>query len=365
MRIITDHNGVPEGDRAGRYVSSLMRDGTLRYFQNIDLPVCAAEVDGSVVPLVLNCGKVRSADVCSPYAHYLRYTIEEFSKRHPAAPRFGLNVGASAVGALLRSAHLDRVALLNNWLLATNPSPEWSGEQIGALTRRITQQYPDFAVVIRSVNPVLDGGFCSALVENGYRLVRGRRVYILDARSPDCLEHQNLQRDIKLLESSGYRVIDDPTVLELHTARMQELYRRLYVSKHSGLNCDFTSQFFALMLKHRIFCYRALERDGRIDGFLTYFVQRGLITGAVAGYDCDLPQSAGLYRMLMAVMILKAARQQAVLNLSAGAGSFKQLRGAVPVEEFDAVYDSHLPTYRRAAWTAIIIGGRFAARIKR
>ncbi|HSF01902.1 MAG TPA: class I SAM-dependent methyltransferase, partial [Solirubrobacterales bacterium] len=70
----------------------------------------------------------------------------------------------------------------------------------------------------------------------------------------------------------------------------------------------------------------------------------------------------GLYRTLMALFIAEASERQLLLNLSAGADQFKALRGAVPVEEFDAVYDRHLPVLRRSVWAGLAVAGRLKAR---
>ena len=78
-----------------------------------------------------------------------------------------------------------------------------------------------------------------------------------------------------------------------------------------------------------------------------------LITASLIAYDLQRPQNLGLYRLAFALMITEAAQRKALLNISAGVGNFKMLRGAVPVQEFDAVYDRHLPISRRLPWVGI------------
>ena len=67
-------------------------------------------------------------------------------------------------------------------------------------------------------------------------------------------------------------------------------------------------------------------------------------------YDVNLPPQFALYRMIFALMIAEAGERKMLLNLSAAAGEFKMLRGAEPIQEYDAVYDRHLPRSRRIAW---------------
>ncbi len=73
----------------------------------------------------------------------------------------------------------------------------------------------------------------------------------------------------------------------------------------------------------------------------------------MVGYDTSLPKSLGLYRRLAVVPVLEARRRGIPLNLSAGVGRFKALRGGEPVMEYLAVHDRHLPRWRRRPWTCI------------
>jgi hypothetical protein len=47
----------------------------------------------------------------------------------------------------------------------------------------------------------------------------------------------------------------------------------------------------------------------------------------------------GLYRQAFALFINEAVQRRQIMNLSAGAGSFKMLRGVAPYIQYDAVSD--------------------------
>jgi hypothetical protein len=339
-----------------------MHNSAKFYVENADLSIKALRIAGKIIPLVINQGRGQFSDVCSPYAHYLMYTAEEFRKRHSKVLGCALPLLVFPFSMLLRFTSIDRVVFFNNWLFPTNPSPSLSCAQIHAATNLLLQEYPDFAIVIRSVNSLLDQSLLKSLIENGYRLVRSRRVYVLDCSNQHYLRHRDNKADLKLLKDSPYCVIDCHKALEKQIVRMAELYRGLYLSKYSRLNPQLTSDFFRLTLKENIFAYLALEKGGRIDGFITYFVQDDRITTGALGYDRGLPQRVGLYRMLTAAAVSEAARRNLNLNLSGGAGHFKLLRGAVPIKEYDAVYDRHLPRHRRLAWATLMMAGRLAER---
>ena len=56
--------------------------------------------------------------------------------------------------------------------------------------------------------------------------------------------------------------------------------------------------------------------------------------------------------------MLVAENRGTLLHVSGGAGRFKTLRGAFPVREFDAVFDAHLPPWRRLPWRLAAVEGR-------
>ena len=361
IEILRNYKDITADGPAGRYVASLMRQGASSYVQSAHIAIRGLLVDGQLLPLVINPGTNTDAAVWSPYAHYYQYTLEEFCKRHAWITSASVQWLASPFGAALRVFSFDKVLFVNNWLLATNPGLRLSSAQIRAVTHRLVKEYPEFAIIFRSVNPVLDESVYGALVENGYRLVRSRRVYLLDGRGTQHLRRHNTRRDLELLKSSPYQVIGCHTNLEMHASRMAELYRSLYIDKHSRLNPHFDSEFFRLTLKENVLTYWALSKDGRIDAFIGFFLQDNLMSAAIMGYDQNPSRKFGLYRAAMALLISSATERRLVLNLGGGAGQFKMLRGAVPTEEFDAVYDRHLPVARRLPWTALRLVGLLRA----
>ena len=216
--------------------------------------------------------------------------------------------------------------------------------------------------MFRSLNPMTDLPGLDALRANGYRLVPSRRVYLLDTRNQRYLEHRDVRRDLGKLRKTQYSIVDIPEDIAPHVARMAALYRDLYLGKHSPLNPQYNADFFALTLKDGFLTYRAFVEDGRIDAFVSYFVKDGLMTASLLGYDLNRPRRLGLYRLAFALLIDEAAQRKVLLNMSAGAGDFKMLRGAVPVQECDAVYDRHLPVHRRLPWACVRIAARLGRR---
>ncbi len=343
-------------------LAAFLEDGLHAYADNVQAGLEAILLDGTPLPLLVNLGKGGPA-ACSPYSRYVSYSLEETAKRHPALPPRLLVAAASPAAWFFRRAGIDRVVSVNNWLLATNPSLSLNADEVRELTAFLVNRHPDRAIVLPNVNPRTDGPLIDALRKNGYRFVRSRRVYMVNTRDGDHLLHQNARRDRSLLRRTPYEIVSDPRELAPHAERLAELYTRVYLGKHSHLNTAFNARFFSLALSSQVLEFRCFRRDGRVDAFVSFFVKDGLMTASMAGYDQQLPRSLGLYRMVVASVHAEAAARGLPLNLSAGAGAFKRLRGSVPVEELEAVYERHLPVRRRAAWLTLSAASHAAAAV--
>jgi len=345
-------------DPARGYLASLIKSGPAPYLDNATVRMEALVIDERVLPLVISERVEGNSNVCSAYAHYVEYAFHELAGRYRRVPAGLLKAPRSLLGALLRSGSIDHIVFVNNWLLTTNPSHGLSSAQIAALTAYLTRRYPDSAIVFRSVNPLADQPGLDALRTNSYRLVPSRRVYMLDTASPRYLERSNIRADLNKLRRMSYSIVDSPEDLAPHAPRITALYRDLYLGKHSPLNPQYNTDFFSLILKETFLTHRALIEDGRVDAFVSYFVEDGVMTASLLAYDLNRPQRLGLYRLAVALLISEAAKRRAWLNMSAGSGDFKMLRGAIPVQECDAVYDRHLPIHRRLPWTYVRIAAR-------
>ncbi len=343
-----------------KYLAALLAEGPHAYADNADAEMKALLVDGTLLPLVLNRGAKGTAETCSPYSHYVTYTLNELSKRNPRIPRWLFFLGGAPGGRFLRLAGIERVVSVNNWLLSTNPSVRLNAEQVKEVTAFVAAKYPDRAILWRSLNPKIDAGLMQCVRRNGYRLLRSRLVYMVDARPQVYRNHVNALRDLKLLKQTHYQLVSDRQTLAPYAGRMAELFRSLYLGKHSQLNTAFNTRFFALVLASGIFEARAFLSNGQLVAFALFFANDRIMTASLLGYDLDQPRSLGLYRLAIASFLNEAASRGLCLNLSAGADSFKRFRGGVPVDEYDAVYDRHLPMARRVGWLALSAATRAA-----
>lgn len=345
--------------RARRYLEPLIQQGASAFVDNADVLMLAIAVGGEVMPLVVSDEKPGNSDVCSPYAHYVSYTLAEMARKRRILTRTISRPTVFCIGAALRAAHLDRVVYVNNWLLPTNPSPRLSAGDVGEIVSCLEVRYPDRAIVFRSVNPRTQPVFHEALRANKSKLVASRKVYLVDASNDEYTLHEGVRRDSRLLKATPYETVGPGSLADSDITRITQLYRNLYLIKHNALNPQFNERFFRLVIREDIFKVRALRMDGRIDAFVSYYSDDRVMTGAMLGYDTGMPRKLGLYRLAIAMLMDAARERQLLLNLSGGVGSFKMLRGAVPCIEYDAVFDRHLPRRRRIAWNVLRFGASF------
>ena len=231
-------------------------------------------------------------------------------------------------------------------------------EQLPAVLDCVTARYPSAAIIFRGVIPRLHSEQSRRFREAGLRMVRYRRVWIVEDCERARRESPELRRDLNLSQRLGYEIIDDPAIIDAEAERLADLYRALYLDKHSRLNPHFNAEFIRLTLREGLFTYRAFRKDGSIDAVKAWFEKDGLMTGAFVGYDREKPRRLGLYRQAMATQAAEAARLGLPLHLSGGVGEFKALRGAKPFDEYEAVWDRHLSPRRRLPWSMLEWAGR-------
>lgn len=343
----------PDAALARRYLEPLMREGVPPFIGNAHPELRALILDDAALPLTIHEPGPADCWSCAPSTQYHRYAKSEVRLVPSAVARGALSAIAAPWGAFLRAGRIDRVVQVNNWMFSTNLAPALRDEQVDAIGA-LRDVFPDHAIVVRSLTAQLNAPILDRLAAKGARLVPSRQVYLLDPAEPLPKKARwLLKRDERLFAEQGYDVVDivAPSADEL--ARLVALYRELYLEKYSSYNMDFTERFVGLVIREGLMTVRALRRDGRLDGMLGIFELGGAMTATLFGFDGAVPQEVGLYRMLSVLTTREAQRRGVVLHVSAGAAAFKRHRGARVEIEVHAVFDDHLPAWRRAPWAAL------------
>ena len=336
-----------------RYWQPFVQQGAARFIRNVATTPLLLQVDDVFLPVTVNPGGEDTCYVCSPFAHYVTYAIEEL--RELKSPRLERMLAwvLRALGLFLRWGDIDRVVHVNNALLSTNLYPRLSATQVQAVADAVRARFPDHAVVFRSLNPTTCAAWMEHLRAAGAALVPSRQVYLfpgLDEGSLSREEQRQVRRDRSLWERSGYAVRPGESFTPEELDRGINLYGQLYLEKYSTLNPQFTVAWLNEVSTSGAMGVLGISRDGRMDGILGFFQVEGVQTTPLFGYDIGAPRERGLYRMLSSLTLDAAFDASCLAHASSGAASFKENRGHRSAIEYSAVLTSHLVWRRRLVW---------------
>ena len=341
-------------DEFAQKVTAYLRTIAVAGIPNLATTVAWVGEGEQRVPVSVNASEPQDSWVCSPHTAYVRYATEELQRiGHPLLAR-PLTVLCRAVGRYLWRARVDHAVAINNWLLSTNLYPALDGPALRRWQQEALDRWPDRALWFRSLNMRYTAPWIVALTQAGFTLVPSRQVYLYDRIDREALHPANLRRDLKLLAASPLIRSDAADWTEADFARAAQLYALLYLEKYSALNPAYSAGFLQSWQRAGLLdLYGYRDAAGRLQAIVGLFVLGGTVTAPIVGYDTQLPQRLGLYRLLMATVYDRAAHLNCRINLSAGAAGFKRLRGGIGAIEFSAVYARHLPRPRRRALSVL------------
>lgn len=296
--------------------------------------------------------------VVSPRTTYSGYARAELERLRRPWLTWPLTLLTWLVDGLLSAAKVDRLVLVNNWLLSTNLYPaDWDVDELPAITALLRRNFPDHGLGFRSLNDFSNHELRRRLEALGYLSIPSRQVYLFDARNgPDAslLKHHNSRLDATLLKRSAYEVVPGSTLDDADFQRIEHLYNQLYLDKYCHLNPHYSARWMQLGHRDGWLELQALRGpDGRIDAALGWFANAAVISAPIVGYDTALPQRSGLYRQLTRLCLQAAVERRQVLNFSSGAAEFKRLRGGQPQIEYSLIQVGHLRWPRRLVWTLL------------
>jgi hypothetical protein len=362
VRILLAHELRPEhfppgehGDYARRWWLPFSELGASPFIANVLCQLGVVIAEQLVFPITISSGYERgNAYVVSPYTHYVSYLREELRLVESRAARAALAVLLDALGAVLERGLIDRVVTVNNWLLSTNLYPRSLHDALPSVVDALRNRFPHHAVMFRSLNEVTTGQVMMDLHASGFQPLVSRRVYLFDSNDDTLFKRKGFRRDHALIVRHGYRVVPVQQADVSQVERIVALYNALYLDKYSRYNPAFTPAFVALAIREQLLHVFVLEKDGRRDGVMGFFVRDGIMTTPLLGYDTSLPAELGLYRMLTALLSQLARERGLFLHRSSGAATFKRSRGAMPALEYSMVDFHHLTVRRQVAWKLLL-----------
>jgi hypothetical protein len=309
-----------------------------------------------MVPLTINGCEYDNTYVCSPYTAFVSYAKAEMCLLEDKLLRLSLATLVDALGALLKSARINEMVQVNNWMFSTNLYLQGWHPNVRKITDLMAEQFPQHYLCFRSLNRWSNSALIDDLSNAGYSLIASRQVYVYDNLNGNWLPHKNVQHDLRLLRRTNYSVVENSEIEDSDYDRIAELYDILYRRKYPHFNPAFTAAFMRLSHSIGLLKFVGLKNgDGVLDGVVGMLTVDGTTSAPIVGYDTSLDQRLGLYRLLMTLIFQEAYKSGLNVNLSSGAASFKRLRGGRPEIEYSAVYARHLSVHRQAAIAALIL----------
>ncbi|WP_394781248.1 hypothetical protein [Undibacterium sp.] len=337
------------------------RGGT-HWLANADCAVHSLEIDHGAQPVTLlqttHASTGAQTYVASPSSTWVSYPQHEILRRLPS----GLGLIGKAVTAcmlsplamLVKGGKLDQAAIFGNKLISTNLYPDWEHSQLQQLHQQLADTYPQRPLMLRNICPQVNPSLAASLEQLGWQMVPSRIVYLCDPAQASVGKRNHVKQDKKLLAGSDMELLTPQQIQASDLPAMRQVFRSLFIDKHSSLNPDFTPAFFEMCHESNFLDLYALRYQEKIVGAVGLYEHydkygdRNWLTTPLIGYDQSLPQELGIYRRLMSLLLQQAQQRQASLHYSSGAGQFKRARGGVAHMEFTAIYNRHLPKLARS-----------------
>ncbi|WAC24836.1 hypothetical protein [Blastomonas sp. SL216] len=342
------------GPDAALFVERLREVGPATLIANVEGEALLERAGAHDLPVIVTSGSLGHSYVVAPHSAYVRYPRAELDLVNLGRMRGLASLAIGAADVLLRALRINRAVQIDNWLLSTSLHGDWRGEGLADLRQRLAGRYPDHYQLIRSVDDWSCPALTAALRADGWMLLPSRQIWVTDDLRRDWAVRKSVKNDGRKLAQSGLVVEDVTRLGDADARRIAQLYAMLYIDKYSALNPQYSPGWMQLAVETGLFQLRvARDSAGQIMAAAAIVVRGDIATNPMLGYDRERPQSEGLYRIASWLVGDFALRHGLRLHGSAGAGHFKQQRGARSAIDYIAIHAGHLPFWRR--WPLAVI----------
>ncbi len=179
------------------YFSLMIKNTPSSFVSNIQTEIRLLELENVVLPMTINNEEYENSYVCSPFTHYVSYAKEElWELKNPLAEKILLPI-INLMGVWFKKNKINKVVIVNNWLLSTNLYYPLSKEEIKEITILLKKTFPEHLIMFRSLNNYLHKELIQAAQDVGYKTTFSRSVYLY---KPDVMNQLTRKRKKKTLK---------------------------------------------------------------------------------------------------------------------------------------------------------------------
>ena len=328
-----------------QFVQSLqpLQRKNAQLIRNIHTEMGLLQLGNLQMPVTSNETEYANSYVCSSYNAYISYAAEELHLIKNHWSQATIRSLLPFMSSLLKWGKINRTLSINNWLFSTCPFPRIHFAELKAMTERLSLENPHHSLSIRSLNRYSNAQEMDNLEKLGWIFLPARQVYLFKQEA-NWWKKNNVKNDQRLLRKTELTLVEPHEHLESDFAEIERCFNQLYIEKHSQYNPQYSAEYFyGLHQQGTLEFYSYRDSDNRIVATMALFEQNDVITMPVVGYDTNLPQSMGLYRLTIGLLLKITHQRNKLLNLSSGAAEFKKNRGGEAEIEYTAYYCKHLP----------------------
>lgn len=319
------------GISRNRYLNELTSNGVQIFIENISCEYVTVEVFSKIIPLSISNDNYSDCYNVSAYSAFIKSPALSASLwMKPIYIFFGL---------LLKSLQLNKVVLVNNYLLGNNFGLDLSSDELKKLHEILVKNFPKHLIVFRSLYKNL-GSAIEQLEKIGYIKLPVMNNYFFE-NTAKIKQRRDFKRDIEELSNE---VGIDSELSGADFDKIKELYSSLYLEKYNKFSPHITTKFIELTYKSGFIKYFVLRDNNKKIKAVSGIINWGdIITIPIIGYEQDQPL---LYRKIFAVSLKYAYENKKILAAGAGVSDFKINRGASKNTEYALVYINHLTGFR-------------------
>jgi len=345
---------LPQG-RLRSFAKSFVENNSAELILNVETKFKILKISTDIYfPVTINNTEWDNSYVCSPFTSYVLYAKDELLRKvKNRIIQYPLLLIIIIIAKWLKFGQINKNVHVNNFLISTNPYPDWNGEGIPEITEFLKKHYPDHAIIFRSLNQYQHQHLLNSFADGQYQMIASRQVYIFNLTQAEWSKRRINKKDTKLIRKQNLVFLEHEEMGEYLEQALQ-LYQKLYLIKYSQYNPQFTIDFFKMCYSQKIICFQGY-RDGNhaLKSFSGFFILYDTMYTPLIGYDTEAPQKEGLYIHAAQLSILHKFKTGLLLNKSSGASHFKKIRGCEPSTEYSVVYTKHLKRNRRITWKTL------------